>query len=365
MAKAKGFTAFFGNMQNRVVNPIINGRKLYSLDNSKSGDASITCANEKTIIINSYSVLENGNIDITIQGDLNLDGNIDYKNTINNISGICAEGIIIGQNNFYYLKFNGSEFYLKPTTNNQPLPSCYCINDKCSSISRTQKRRVLGDFGGVIAQSLKQNNSYVISNIQTDNSYSYVIGKSINCNGKAIPVGSNDSDLENAADNARNNSDENSSYYVIEQTAKNINDNPVDANFTKDMSKKAIDTKNSSKWNKDSGIYSYDDTANGTVSGGIYIGDVNNTEFCEISYKKASPDVFYDKSNRKETSSGDIRNESKIIACQKDSTGNWFCPIQQEETIKHDCGKVDEFGEVIGTLSAIDESTNDFTCSSK
>ena len=354
------------NLSGRVNNPISNGTKLYTLDNSKSGDVSITCSKEMPILKLIYSTNGGGDININVLEDLDLNGKYETSFSINGVSGICANGFIECNsgtwNNcrFYELYFNGNNFSYQKS-NNQNLMQCYCINNSCGSLSSNSKAKILSDLGGTFA-SLIRNNYYIVSNVSVNGNYAYVFGKSINCGGESVPMGMDSSSIQSKTEEIKTEglSNKNSTYYLLNQTAKNVNNNPVDNTFKQNLKNKQASIKNTASWNEKNNNYSYEDNGN-KVSGNIFVGDINKSEYCEVGYNSISAEVFSDKTNRASTSSDKVQ-KSKIIECVKNGS-NWICPVKSGQTIIHDCGEVDDFNKVVGALSSINDAVKDLTCS--
>ena len=355
------------NLSGRVNNPIANGTKLYTLDNSQSGDVSITCSKEMPILKLTYFTNGGGDININVLEDLDLNGNYEKSFSVSGVSGICANGFIKCDsgtwNNcrFYELYFNGNNFYYKKAES-QNLVQCYCINNSCGSLSSNSKTKILSDLGGAFA-SLIRNNYYIVSNVSVSGNYAYVYGKNINCGGESVPVGMDSTALQSKAEKIKDKglSDKNSTYYLLNQTTENVNNNPVDSTFKQNLQNKHSSIKNSASWNEGSNTYSYTDNGE-KISGNIYVGDINSSEYCEIGYYETSNDVFGDRTNRANSTSSDKVQKTKIIECVKNGS-NWICPVKSGQTIIHDCGKVNDFNKVAGALSAIDEAVKDLTCS--
>jgi len=357
-----------GNMNERVNNPIANGQKLYTLDNSQSGDASITCSEEKPILKISYSVGGGGDIDIYVNEDLDLNGNYEKSFSVNGVSGICANGFIKCDSGtwqhceFYQLYFNGNNFYYQQTDNSN-LVQCYCINNSCGDISANSKNRVLSDIAGAFA-SLINKNYYIVSGINLNGNYAYVNGKSINCGGEQVPMGMSSDELQSKTEEMKTEgiSDKNSTYYILNQTTENVNNNPVDSSFKNDLLNKQSSIQSSANWDNSNQQYSYADNGQ-TINGNIYVGDITKSEYCEIGYVNTSTDVFGDKSNRANSTSSDNVNKTEIIECVKNSSGQFICPVKSGQKIIHNCGKVDDLPKIAGAFSAINQAVKDFTCS--
>ena len=353
------------NLSGRVNNPMSNGTKLYTLDNSQSGDVSITCSKEMPILKLTYFTNGGGDININVLEDLDLNGNYEKSFSVSRVSGICANGFIKCNsgtwNNcrFYELYFNGNNFYYQQV-NNQNLMQCYCINNSCGSLSSNSSAKILSDLGGAFA-SLIRNNYYIVSNVSVSGNYAYVFGKNINCGGENVPVGMDSSTLQSKATQLKYQqmNDKNSTYYLLNQTTENINNNPVDESFKNSLKQKQINIKSSANYNN--GAYSY--SSNGEkISGSIFVGNIQEAEYCEIGYYATSSNVFSDKSNRANSTSSDKVQKTKIIECVKNGS-NWVCPVKSGQTIIHDCGKINDFNKVAGAFSSINEAVKDLTCS--
>jgi len=359
------------NMDSRINNPITKGESLYTFDNSKSAQVSITCAEEKNILQVSYSVSSGGNINIRVDEDFNLDGSYESSESISEVSGVCANGVIKcsdgGWNNckYYYLNFNGSNYYLTQTTDISKLSGCYCINASCDNLSSNAKDKVLSDIAGLLA-NLIRNRYYVVSNITLNGDYAYVSGKNINCEGEKAPLGMSVVDLEEKTQEEQTNqmNDTNSVYYLLNETATNVNNNQPNDDYKESLKNKQQIISSNSEFDENSKVYSYTDENGTRVDGDVYFENLEDIKYCEVEYYEKSPDVFSDKTTRTSSTSSDEVKKTKIIEC-KNNHGSWICPVGENETIKHNCGNINEFGEVTGVLNSIDDAVKDFSCSTK
>jgi len=354
------------NMDKRINKPLTSNQKLYTFDNKQEGYVSITCAKESNIMKIGYSTTSGGNINLVVDGDLDLDGKYEYSFNIDSISGICANGFIKCSDGtwekckYYLLEFNRGITYTKALAID--LSGCYCINNSCGGLSSKSKARILSDIAGTMASLLR--GEYIVSNVElsNDNSYAYIKGKSINCNGESVPVGMDGDELKNKAKKASLN---NESYYVIGEGAENINKNPTDSSFTDKVLQKKENIESSTKWSENAQSYSYSDNGK-KVSGNIFTKDPKQIKYCEIEYDESSPDVFGDETTRASSTSSNTSKKTKIVECVENNN-NWTCPINTNkgEKIKHDCGNIDNFNEVASKFSALGEAVKDFTCTSK
>jgi hypothetical protein len=351
------------NMNKRINNPVANGSDLYTYDNSSHKKVSLMCSQEYNIMQISYSVESGGDIDLKVKEDLNLDNSYEKKFETLGISGICANGIIKCDSGtwdnckYYSISFNGSKLIFTKTFPGD-LSGCYCINNSCGAISSNSKAKILSDVGGMLAQVIRDK-YYVVSNVMVDGDYAYVKGKSINCNGENVPLGMDADTLEEKTEEAKKQGIKNtqSTYYLLNQTTENVNNNPIDENFKKNLKNKHSSIKSSVKWNEKNNQYSY-----GKIKGTMFVKNPDKIFYCEIEYIQSSPDAFYDNTNRVNSTSSDKIKKTKIIECIKNQN-KWICPVKKGEKVKYGCGKIDDFGEVAGALSSINEAAKDLTCS--
>lgn len=74
-----------------------------------------------------------------------------------------------------------------------------------------------------------------------------------------------------------------------------------------------------------------------------------------------SPDIFTDNSTRSNATNDSRQWQSETRECV-----NGICPVQPSkgEEIKHDCGNINNFAEVISAMSAVAELAEDMICGS-
>jgi len=352
------------NINKLINNPITKGQDLYTLDGKKKvGKVSITCGEDKTIMKISYSTTIGENINLLINGDLNLDDKFEYSTNIDGISGICANGFIRCDDGtwdnckYYLLEFNGGISYTETVL--PKLSGCYCINSSCGGLSSKSKSRVLNDIAGTIASIIKDKN-YIVSEPEVNNNYAYIRGKSINCEGEIVPVGMSEEEIKNKTEQAKVSND---TYSLLNESVKNINEHPVDEEFTNEMLEQQDKISSSATWNESESSFSYSD-GNQIVTTKVFTKNPKEIKYCEIEYMESSPDVFSDGTTRANSTSSAEVKKTKIIECVETENG-WTCPTKEGESIKHDCGKIDNFGEVAGAFEALNEATKDFSCTMK
>ena len=362
-----------GDLDNRVVKPMTTDTPLKTTDGSQSGVVNMTCGSEKPFIKIGYS--GTSDISIQIQGDLNFDGSYEKNWGVNGVSGICSNGFIKCDtntwNNCHYYKWNFNNDNISYEETVAPnLGGCYCINSSCGSLASSQKYQVLNDLAGSIGSLVNNSNEYIISKTQNDGVIAYVWGQSANCNGENVPKDVGKDNIEARAEEYRNNqlSDENSTYYIVNQGSSNVNENgAIDSDFKSQLKDRSITAQQSVNYDKDSKSYSYDDKIDGTttnVDGSIQMGDVNQSRYCEVEWTETDTTAYTDDTNKENSTSSATTKKSEIRECNQVGD-KYICPvdISKGETIKHDCGKVNDFAEVTSGLAAINEAVKDFTCS--
>jgi len=157
-------------MRSRLATPFTDNVPLRTLDGSQSGTVNSQCPKSPRFLNISYNEVSNGNINIIVRQDLDLDGVYDSGGTsFGDISGVCANGLAIcqpGWNNCSYHKWtiepNGTigltgAFY-------RDMGACICYSNSCASSSMTvfphnetaMQQAILTDLGAGIISLLSQ-----------------------------------------------------------------------------------------------------------------------------------------------------------------------------------------------------------------
>lgn len=156
--------------------------------------------------------------------------------------------------------------------------------------------------------------------------------------------------------------DENSAYYVLNSSTQN--NHHLETDYQNNLENRVDNVRNSTTHTDGTNDYSYTDQINGqtyNIDGSIQIGTSENAKYCEVEYIENSPDAFADGTNRETATTDSSTRKVEIREC----VDNWTrCPLNPGETIKHDCGAIDDFAEVTSALSAVNEATKDMVCSS-
>ncbi len=347
------------NFEKRVKKPITQEQKLYTLDNSKSANVSLDCGREYKILKLTYYPGNGGDININIQADLNLDDKYEKSFVFYNISGVCANGVIKCNsgtwNNckYYQVQFNGTDFSLKKVEAPN-VWGCYCINSSCGDVYKNYNQ-TLSTLTGIFS-SVLNHSYYIISNAGIDGTIAYLYGKGMNCGGKNIPAGMSSASLNEKTEEAKKSENYTLLYEITQNEDKNSS---VNDEYKNSLKSKYNTVSQNSKYSD--GTYSYND-GNRDVSGKVFVGDIKKVEFCEVEWIEKDTQSYSDNTNKTSTSSATTK-KSEIIECRKNTDGNWYCPVEEGRSIKHDCGKINDFAEVVSALNGIEQAVKDLTCS--
>ncbi|MFA7084715.1 MAG: hypothetical protein WC141_09290 [Arcobacteraceae bacterium] len=363
----------FGNIQSNVAQPLTSDTEFKTVDNSKSFKANLTC-NEttKTFLEISYTGLSDISIHVSI--DTNLNGVKNKNFTFHNISGVSTNGVVKCSPNtwnnckYYTWKLSNDNLFLEET-NLSGLGGAYCINSSCNSIAATQKINTLDTIGGAISSMFQNSNS------------KYLITKTLNNGNKIEFYGQNYDDCTNYQDSKPTGSidstaitneqsnNENSVYYSLNKSVENHNQH----NFKNDVSQ-SIEVKKNVSVEGDTSDYTFtysgkQQNEDGTWSirndnAKVNIDFLNpNIKYCEIKFLEENTVVFSDNTTH-HSSVGDKQTwNTKIVECT--GTNYDVCPIDSTkgELLKNPCGEIDNFAETTSILMAVEEATDDFTCS--
>jgi len=362
-----------GDLDNRVVKPMTTDTPLKTTDNSKTGIVTMSCGSEKPFIKIGYS--GTSDISISIQGDLNFDSSYEKSWRVSGVSGVCSNGFIKCDtdtwSNCHYYKWSFDTDLRYSEVEASTLGGCYCINSSCHSLASSNKIEILNNLAGAIGNVLNTTNNYLISRTENDGIYSYLWGQSANCRGETIPTNINEDNINSKTEEVMMSDldDENSTYYILNKGVNNVNEHneSIDDDFKTQLKDRSITAQESANYDKDSKNYSYDDKIDGTtinVDGSIQVGDVNKSKFCEVEWIETDTASFSDDTTRTTSTTDDNVKKTEIRECNNTGTV-WICPIDisKGETVKHDCGEINDFAEVTSGLAAINEAVKDFTCS--
>ena len=351
------------NMDNRINKPMTSDTPLYTTDNSQSRTANLSCGAEKPFIRVGYS--GSSDINIVISGDLDVNGNYEKNWYVNSVSGVCSNGFIKCTPNswsdchYYEWQFNGNDITYQEVSYSE-LGGCYCINSSCKSLAASYKTQIENDIAGGIGGVIKNNGNYIISKTDNDSNYVYIWGQNTNCGNNQAPTNINKNNIDemtqNKQDEETNNED--SVYYTFNKGIKNTNENGgLDNNFKDNLSSKNDEVTKSASLDKDTGDFSYksDDKK---VNGNRQQGDITQAKYCEVEWSATDTTAYADNTTKDDVTTGATTKKSEIRECE-----NGVCPVKSGESIKHDCGSINDFGEVTAQFQSVENTTKDLTCS--
>lgn len=172
------------SLKKNFINPLLGGDKLYSIDRTQSGDVQLVCPGSKEFLTVLIKPKSTGDFDADIYWDSDLDGRMDKALTVNNISGICANGYISCspgtwancQN--YSFELQDNLLRIKEIYRTE-LTGCFCINQSCgSNLVWNNLAYVLKLFSGAVVSAFQTADSrYAISNSQIDGTAIYFYGQ--------------------------------------------------------------------------------------------------------------------------------------------------------------------------------------------
>lgn len=363
-------SSYFKSNQNTAINTLTNDGELSSVDGKQKANVKLVCNEAKSGEFLNIDYTGTSDINIQIKFDKNVDGNIDKIWNFAGVSGICTQGVIKcdkdSWNHCEYFKYSfGSDINLVKTSMDN-LNGCYCINNSCGGIAGKNRDKILYDIAGPVYSALTQNTSLVISkanNVGGALSYKGQDYSTCDNYGEVTQITSND--LESLAKEQANKDKNNdksaySAFYKGTDNEKGRDDKAFDEKIKKDFS--SIDKSVKANETKNRLDFSYVEKGK-AHQGSLQTSDKIDAKFCEVSIAKTDTSAFNDGSNRQNSTDNTIVYESEIREC----VGNYTkCPIKNaNESIKHNCGKINDMGEALAQLSALDEASKDMICSKK
>ncbi|MCR2039242.1 hypothetical protein CHLV4142_03670 [Campylobacter helveticus] len=364
-------SSYFKSNQNTAINTLTNDGELTSVDGKQKANVKLVCDESKSGEFLNINYTGTSDINIQIKFDKNVDGNFDKVWNFAGISGICTQGLIKCDkdtwNNCEYFQYSfGSDINLVKTSMDN-LNGCYCINNSCGGIAGKNRDKILYDIAGPIYSALTQNTSLVISKANNVNgALSYKGQDYSTCDnyGEVSQVNGN-SDLEVLAKEQaqKDKKNDNSAYSVFYKGTDNEegrNDKAFDEKIKKDF----IDVDKNVKANESKNKLDFSYVENGKSNqGSLQTSDKIDAKFCEVSIAKTDTSAFNDGTNRENSTNNTTVYESEIRECVDNYNK---CPIKNSnESIKHNCGKINDMGEALAQLSALDEASKDMICSKK
>lgn len=355
---------FSSNFQNTITAPGTGAGSYTTLDGNSTFNANITCEGA-TQPIADISYLGTDDISIYINVDMDADGTKEKNYTFSGISGICSDGLIKCDSgswnncNYFSYQHNASNIYLQ-SSNRGNLSNCYCINSSCNSVAARDTQRVLDDISAAIYAILQnQMPRFVLTRINNDSSVVEIYGEN--------------------QDACRNYQEGNSNYtYTETDNTSLINQGNEMMTSQQNDSNSAMSTLLNASANEDSIDFTTEKNQLRTRSSSIPVAtenekivsaagetfDMSRTEdleevrYCQVEKTVVNSHIFTD---------GSAANrdfiEYELRECI--GTNNDICPIDSGESIKYECGEVNEenFSESVAGLGALNEIAKDISCS--
>lgn len=366
------------NMQSELFTPMTSDTNFKTMDGSKNFKANMTCGeSSKSFMTISYNLgsPQNGAVPV-IKMDKDLDGTKEYTFVSPyTASAICANGIAVcsGGNfdtsngcTYYKWNYSGSAISLVSSLGNT-MSSCTCINDTCGSLASSQKdslsnKIASGVYGAVSAYSA----NFIVSQTETSNGVVEYFGQRAdscqNYKGTMATTGTSSS-LDSSSEVMNQTGNASSAYTSVLGASSNYSTNSPkitsQVTTTKTASKNVSTTTTHTDGTTD---FTVKESNGATLPGHVGIPLTNDKEeYCQVKWLGTSTEVFTDGTERSSSTSSGTQWQTETRLCT-----NHVCPYQASkgESIKHDCGNINNFAEATAAFSAVQELADDITCGS-
>ncbi|MEA3373744.1 MAG: hypothetical protein U9Q62_08660 [Campylobacterota bacterium] len=399
-------TFFSSDFTDTINKPMTSDASMQTVDGGQTFDGvNITCAAalEGEYLRVEY-LLEAGSEMVPISRlDTDLDGaydtqTISFQNesggSISSVSasGLCVDGIVSctpgtwSDCDFYEWQFDGSVVILQRAMRDD-LSTCQCTNEACGSAAALQKYGMLNIMSeGIFQKVFSGSPDFVVSNVQNDGTSVMYYGQDNSaCNTGVTPTTYTGS-LENKGELARQDAllDPNSAYSVLQDSAYSNETSQIDktssfltSSYTSeyisaedearmDDRQASIYSSTSSTQIGDMQAFSYTDqyvdengnTITTAQSSVAYGGGGDTVLFCQVEWQGISATVFSDKTN-----ASDYASAREMVRVETRECVDGSCPVNAGEAIKHSCGPISNFPEVVVRMEAAHEATKDMICS--
>lgn len=371
---------FGTNMGSSIVDPMMKGGDFKTTDGKESFKASMACDNEpKKYLEVGYSVTDRNNIEPFVILDKNLDGNTEKYTSPFIAQGVCSNGIVVcpqnsnfdGKSNcrFYAWEYKGNGVTLSSNhAQRDKMTNCICVNDSCSSPSTNNRGMLLEMLGGGAygAISSKETSIIITQEPIKSDTISYLgqkMGSCDNTSSGSVPnlqpgQGNIDASDEMISQTSNSHSAYSSLLGGSSNYAKTSPEIKKEVNTTVSTSRSARSTLEHTDGTTS---FKVQGQAGKSIGGNVNVRlDIDNLEYCQVQWEVEVSSVYTDDTERSSTSAGNI------IEIETRECINSICPHKPSigESIKHDCGKVDNFNEVTSGLMAVQEAAGDIICGS-
>lgn len=373
-------THYGTQIHTHLVEPMTSTSKPFTtMDGSKSFTANMTCEESvKSFMTLTYSLgsPHNGIVPI-IKIDKDLDGTKELTFvSAYTASAICSNGIAVcsggvftpGNSCTYYTwSYNGSSLSLVSAPSNT-LSACRCVNDTCGGIATTEKDSLVGIIATNVYSTLSAYSAaYVISSVRIYGGTAEYFGQRAdtcsNFQGSVVTTGTSTA-IDPSSQIIAQASEPKSAYAALLGTSQNYSthaksvESEVNATKTVSKSTRASITHQDGTTDFTTKNYATGTTLNGHV--GIPLTSDEDL-YCQVKWLETSNEVFTDSTERSNATSSAQQWQTETRLCI-----NATCPFSpsKAESIKHDCGNINNFSEAASAFSALQELADDITCGS-
>ena len=374
-------SSIINNISNSIILPTTSGSTVTTLDGTDSGTAKLTCS-EDSVLLSKITLLGSNNISINVKLDTDLNGSFERDSTFTGISGIHTTGVFkclsgaLACSYFKWVYSPSSGVSLESITSASAV-SPYCINDSCNSLYLRNPTQILNNVSGVITALVQTSTNLVVTNATVTSTAAQVFAQKYSTcsnssdsgviytsNNSSLP---NNSVLESQATSVDPMSDGN---VVLSSVVANESANPL---LPSDLAElKTVASTSTSSISIDSGDpreVSYSTTykdANGNFLTSSDDASINyqtvEPNYCMVEWQEVYSNVTTDNQVRGVTASG-LRTTTKSESRLCSGAYNNVCPIASGETIKYDCGRLnDSINKAVASLNVLNAVIDDMIC---
>lgn len=373
-------TQYGTNIKSNLVEPMTSSSKPFTtMDGSKSFTANMTCGDTaKSFMTVTYSLgsPKNGVVPV-VKIDKDLDGTKEYTFTSPyTASAVCSNGIAVctggdftsGNTCTYYKwSYNGSALSLVASASSS-MSACRCVNDTCGSVAQSEKDSLVGTIATNIYSTISAYSAvYVISDTKIASGVAEYFGqRTDNCSnfqGTIAKTGTGTS-IDASTEMLSQTSNPKSSYSALLGTSQNYSTNSASVSpqvaTTKTVSKATRSSVSNQDGTTDFSTKNYSTGA--TINGHVGIPLTSDEDlYCQVKWLGTSNEVFTDNTERSTATTSGEQWQTETRLCVNNT-----CPFSPSkgESIKHDCGNINNFTEAASAFTTLQELADDITCGS-
>lgn len=373
-------TQYGTNIKSNLVEPMTTSNKPFTtMDGSKTFTANMTCGDTaKSFMTVSYSLgsPRNGVVPV-VKIDKDLDGTKEYtfvspytaSAVCSNGIAVCPSGDFTAGNNCAYYKwsYNGTALSLV-TSSSSTMSACRCVNDSCGSIAQTEKDSLVSILATNIYSTISAfSASYVISDTKiTSGTAEYFGQRTDNCSNfqGTVATAGTGTHIDASTEMLTQTTNPNSTYSALLGTSQNYSTNSPSVTTQVSTTKSASKTTLSSVSNQDgtTDFTTKNYSTGATINGHVGIPLTSDKDlYCQVKWLGASNEVFTDNTERSTATTSGEQWQTETRLCV-----NSTCPVSPSkgESIKHDCGNINNFTEALSAFTTLQELADDITCGS-